>query len=378
VFVSTNGAGADGPPPAPRVDVSVIVPTYCEAANLAVLVPRLRQALASTGLASEVVVVDDNSPDETQEVCEALAADYPLHLHVRRHERGLSSAVLAGLRAAAGDTLVVMDADLSHPPEKVPELVAALQDPAVDFVIGSRYVPGASTDDRWGLYRWLNSRVATLLARPFTTAKDPMSGFFALRKSTFEKAAPLNPIGYKIGLELLVKCRCRNAKEIPIAFHDRLHGTSKLTVKEQVHYLRHLKRLFEFKAGRLARVTEFALVGLSGMLPDLSSFAVFQLWLPLGMARALSIWIAMTWNYVLNRRLTFSYARDQSPWRQYVLFCGSCLAGAVMNWSTSIGLCVLSPWFAQTPILAAFIGVAAGFAFNYYLSRSFVFRPLKK
>jgi dolichol-phosphate mannosyltransferase len=356
-------------------DVSVIVPTYGEAANLPILVPRVHQALALAGLTGEVIIVDDNSPDDTPAVCRSLAARYPVRLHVRYHERGLSSAVLEGLRLAAADSLVVMDADLSHPPEKVPELVAALQDPSVDFVIGSRYVPGAATDEGWGLFRWLNSRVATLLARPFTTAKDPLAGFFALRRSTLQQAAPLDPVGYKIGLELLVKCRCRTIKEIPITFRNRLHGESKLTLREQINYLKHLKRLFEYKTGRLAGPVQFALVGLSGLVVDLLAFALFRSWLPLAPARALAIWGAMTWNYYLNRRLTFSYARSQSPWRQYVLFCGSCLAGAILNWSISVLLCVWSDWFARAPTCAALVGVAAAYVFNYLLSRRIVFRP---
>ena len=124
-------------------DLSVIVPTYREAANLPGLVARIHAAVRAAGLNGEIVIVDDNSPDETRSVCDVLAADHPVRLETRLHERGLSSAVLHGLRLARGNVLVVMDADLSHPPEKIPELVAALHDSDVDFVIGSRYVPGA-------------------------------------------------------------------------------------------------------------------------------------------------------------------------------------------------------------------------------------------
>jgi dolichol-phosphate mannosyltransferase len=354
--------------------VSVIVPTYREAANLPILVPRICQALAAAGLTGEILIVDDNSPDDTRAVCQALAAAYPVRLHVRYHERGLSSAVLEGMRLATAPVLLVLDADLSHPPEKIPELVAALEDPAVDFVIGSRYVPGAATDEEWGWFRWLNSRVATLLARPFTAAKDPMAGFFALRQSTFRRGAPLDPVGYKIGLELIVKCGCRTIKEIPITFHNRLHGESKLTLKEQVNYLKHLKRLFEYKAGRLAYPLQFAAVGVSGMLVDLLSFVVLQVWLSLAVARALSIFVAMSWNFVWNRRLTFSYARQESLWRQYVLFCASCLAGGVANWAVSVVLCSLSEFFQRHNLVAALLGVATGFGINYVLNRHFVFR----
>jgi dolichol-phosphate mannosyltransferase len=118
-----------------------------------------------------------------------------------------------------------------------------------DFVVGSRYVPGGTTADDWGLFRFLNSQVATLLARPLTKITDPMSGFFALPRPVFERALDPSPLGYKIGLELLVRCGCRDVREIPIHFANRTRGESKLTVQQQVLYLRHLARLYRFKLG---------------------------------------------------------------------------------------------------------------------------------
>jgi len=123
-----------------------------------------------------------------------------------------------------------MDADLSHPPEKIPELVEVIRTAGADFVIGSRYLPGGGTDERWGLFRWLNSKVATLMARPLTSARDPLAGFFALQRARYlESSSSLDPIGYKIGLELIVKCKCRKIAEVPIFFGNRLKGESKLS-----------------------------------------------------------------------------------------------------------------------------------------------------
>src|SRR5262245_17626190 len=153
--------------------LSVVVPTYREAENLRLLVPAVARAVASTGRAGEILVVDDDSPDGTPEVCAELARRHPLRLLVRKNERGLATAVLHGLRQAQVGGLSVMDADLSHPPEKIPDLLAALAAGA-EFVIGSRYVPGAHTDETWGWFRRLNSTVATALARGFTSARDPM------------------------------------------------------------------------------------------------------------------------------------------------------------------------------------------------------------
>lgn len=373
VTPSERVSASAGSAPVASCDVSIIVPTYCEAANLHVLVPRIHRVLENSGLAGEIVIVDDNSPDETRDLCTTLAAQYPVRLEVRMNERGLSTAVIHGMRVANGEVLVCMDADLSHPPESIPELVTAVRDGGADFVIGSRYVPGASTDEDWGLLRWLNSRVATLLARPLTKARDPMAGFFALKRETFHAAEDLDPVGYKIGLELLVKCRCRNIREIPIHFRDRLYGTSKLSLREQINYLRHLKRLMEHRYGDFAYAVQFGLVGLSGMAVDLTCFSLLLWLLPLPAARALAIWTAMTWNFFWNRYVTFSRAESRAIVRQYLSFCTSCLAGATLNLTVSVGLTWLSVFLRTYPLLAAVAGIVAGYSLNYILCRNWVF-----
>jgi len=231
-----------------RRSVSVIVPTYKEVENLPLLTERLKEVRRKHHLSLELLIMDDDSQDGTEEVVSSMDRDW-LTLVVRKEERGLSRAVLEGLRLARGEVLVVMDADLSHPPEKIPEMLVALEKGA-DFVMGSRYVTGGLTGASWGFFRWLNSRVATLFARPLTSVKDPMSGFFALSRKTFESASDLNPIGYKIGLELMVKCNLHRIEEIPIHFRDRQFGESKLTLTEQKKYLQHLCRLFIYKYWR--------------------------------------------------------------------------------------------------------------------------------
>jgi dolichol-phosphate mannosyltransferase len=243
--------------------VSVVVPTYKEARNLPLLLARLDKVQREHQLDMEVLVVDDDSRDGTVEV---MAGHPGAQLIVRTADRGLSQSVCEGLARAANEVLVVMDADLSHPPERIPDLVAAIA-AGSDFAIGSRYVKGGTTAEDWGLFRWLNSRVATLLARPFTTARDPMSGFFALRRDDYRRAAPqLSPIGYKIGLELMVKCGCRRIVEVPIHFANRRFGESKLTLKEQLRYLKHLRRLANHKYDNWSRLVQFLAVGALGAL----------------------------------------------------------------------------------------------------------------
>ncbi len=226
---------------------SIIVPTFREVEALPDLIDRVAKVRAENASITELVVVDDDSRDGTEALCAARPEPW-LRLIVRKEDRGLSQAVLAGLRAARGDLLVVMDADLSHPPEAISEMQKAIAGGA-DFVVGSRYIEGGTTADDWGVLRFLNSRVATALARPLTTISDPMSGFFALARSVFESAREPSPLGYKIGLELIVRCGCKNVREVPIHFANRTRGESKLTLKQQVLYVRHLLRLYRFKLG---------------------------------------------------------------------------------------------------------------------------------
>jgi dolichol-phosphate mannosyltransferase len=171
---------------------------------------------------------------------------------VRTAERGLATAVIAGLRAARGELAVVMDADLSHPPEAIPELCAALADARVQMAIGSRFVPGGRVDLHWPLHRRLNSLAGRLLARPLTHVRDMMSGFFCVRRREL-RLETLRPVGYKIALELIVRHGWRNVLEVPITFADRAAGETKLNVAEQVRYLRHLARLYAFVLGRGTR-----------------------------------------------------------------------------------------------------------------------------
>jgi dolichol-phosphate mannosyltransferase len=233
-------------------EVSVVIPTLNEAKNLPRLAQRIHQALA--GVSYEVIVVDDDSTDDTAAVCGTLGKKYPLQLVVRhRATDGLSGAVLHGMRLSTGRKIVVMDADLQHPPEKIPELLAGLEAGAADFVIGSRYVAGGDTEREWGLLRKVNSRVATWLAKPFAgPTRDPMSGFFALHRDTFESAARLTPVGYKIALELMCKCRVKHVAEVPIHFAVREAGESKLSFRQQLTYMRHLSRLYTFTFPRLS------------------------------------------------------------------------------------------------------------------------------
>ncbi len=255
--------------------VSIIVPTFREAPNIGPLVERVFAALAQTDRQAELILVDDNSKDGSEAIVESLRAQYPVRLIVRRDARGLSSAVLTGFREARFDRFVVLDADLQHPPEMIPVMLDRLEEGGCDFVIGTRYGGEGSIVDHWPLLRRLGSRVATLFAKPLMPVSDPMSGFFALHRGVWERAETLNPIGYKIALELYVKSRCSGPAEVPIHFATRTAGKSKLIIREQVRYLRHLGRLYRFRFPLLTAILLFVVVAGTGAIALL---AVRALW----------------------------------------------------------------------------------------------------
>jgi len=353
----------------------VIVPTFKEAENLPLLIDSLSDLRGDNGMDLELLIMDDDSRDGTEELVASLNQRW-IRLVTRTTDRGLSKAVRDGLKRAQGDVIVVMDADLSHPPESIPALVASLMD-GYDFVLGSRYVKGGSTSADWGFLRWLNSRVATLLAMPFTNVSDPMSGFFALRRSTYVTAADrLNPIGYKIGLELIVKCECERVKEIPIHFSERKFGESKLSLAEQARYIQHIRSLFIHKYGTWSHLAQFLVVGGLGTVVNL---AVLTLLVALGArvntAIGAAIAISMFFNFLLNRRFTFAYARNGSIFKQFLGFVAACSLGALLNYFTASALVAEYP--GLYPQIAAFIGIVAGTGVNFLVNRFAVFKSTK-
>eukprot|EP01064_Diplonema_japonicum_P034185 TRINITY_DN7007_c0_g1_i1.p1 TRINITY_DN7007_c0_g1~~TRINITY_DN7007_c0_g1_i1.p1 ORF type:complete len:282 (+),score=66.44 TRINITY_DN7007_c0_g1_i1:59-847(+) len=233
------------------INISIVVPAYEEAANLRPLTERVFKALEAKGIRdAEMIIVDDNSPDSTKEVCATLKDEgYRLHLITRTTERGLSSAVLRGFAEGNGSLLLCMDADLQHPPESVPDMIEALRTPGTEFVLGTRYGNQGGVSEGWPLHRRVISSGARMLARPLSPLSDPMSGFFGVRRETFEKArSRIDPIGYKIALEVYVKAKVKRdaLKEVSFLFGTRQMGASKLTGKVIVHYLLHLRKLYFF------------------------------------------------------------------------------------------------------------------------------------
>ncbi len=208
--------------------VSIIVPTLNEEENIEALVRQIMQAAPDC---AEIILVDDGSTDGTRARVRSLAATYPVRLLERdRPALGLSGAVLAGARVARGEMLVVMDADLSHPPRDILKLTEPLLAGRADMVTGSRYVRGGTTPG-WPLYRKVMSRIAAALAYPLTGVHDSMSGFFAIPRATLLELAPDAAGGFKIAFEVIVRGGAGlRVLELPIAFRDRTRGTSKMSL----------------------------------------------------------------------------------------------------------------------------------------------------
>jgi len=231
-----------------RQMISIVSPTYNESENIRLLIKRISQVMS--GREYEIIVVDDNSPDGTEGVAKELSKKYPVKILVRNGKFGLASAILTGFEHAKGNILGVIDADLQHPPEYLLEFVKAIEQRGYDVAVGSRYVNGGGIEG-WSKKRLLTSKVAVLLAKPLLRGvKDPMSGFFFLKRSVIE-GVRLNPTGYKLGLEILVKGNYNKVKEIPYTFKQRKNGASKLNKAEILSYLRLLKDLYLYKIASL-------------------------------------------------------------------------------------------------------------------------------
>ncbi len=229
-----------------RPATTVILPTYEEAANLPDLVPRIVDALGTYGdTACEVLVVDDDSPDGTADVARELGRRLPVRVQVRKGERGLAGAVIAGFHLARGAASVVMDADGSHPPSALPAMVRPVLDGRADVVVGSRHLPGGGSEG-WPLRRRVISRGAGLLARPLSPMTDPTTGFMAVR-TELACGLPLEPMGFKIVLETVVRGWPLRLDEVPIRFTDRRAGQSKLSGGVTLRYLQHLARLYRLR-----------------------------------------------------------------------------------------------------------------------------------
>lgn len=256
-----------------NIDISVIVPTYNERENMNILFDRIDKSLKDINY--EIIVVDDNSPDETGKVVEELSNKYPVKLIIRKNNKGLATAVVEGFKNAKGCVFAVIDADLQHPPEKLISLIWETQN-GTDIAIGSRYVEcngkgfGEFSSARKIISKGANT-LAKLLIPKLSNINDIQSGFFALKKDVVENV-DLNPTGYKILLEILVMGNYKNVKEIPFIFGKRERGESKLGTNVIFEYIWHLSTIF-WREKETKRIAKFIITGLVSI-----AFSVGLLW----------------------------------------------------------------------------------------------------
>lgn len=351
------------------LQVGVIVPVFNEAENVAPLLERLASALS--GYVWEVIFVDDSSPDgSAAKVREIARIDPRVRCVQRVGRRGLSSAVVEGMLASAAPVLAVVDGDMQHDERVLPHMIDKVLNGEADMAIGTRYAGEGSTGD-WDERRAGLSRVATWLTQKVirTDVSDPMSGFFAVSREAFESALPnLSNVGFKIMLDLLASApRPLRTAEIAYTFRNREAGESKLDAKVGQEFL---VLLLEKMFGHVlpVRFLMFASVGAVGLLVHL---AVLGLALNVAgqdfrHAQSLAVFVAMTFNFMLNNALTY---RDMQlrGWqfvRGLLTFYAICAIGAIGN--VGVGEIVFDS--SRMWVLAGIAGAAIGVVWNYATS----------
>lgn len=303
--------------------LSIIIPTYNEAKNIKSLLDSISKNIPDQTKA-ETIVVDDNSPDGTAEIVKnynksmSHLANHSISLIARKDQRGLSSAILDGIRKAKGDLIVVMDSDHSHPPELIPKMIEILQQTKYDLVVASRYISDGAIRG-WSTKRKLISKTATKIARHGLgiNTEDPMSGFFAFRKALINNLK-FDAIGYKMLLEILVKAKDASVKEIPYTFTDRKYGSSKLSLTTIFDYCKSVWKLYRYgklhddsekrsSVRFLSKAARFFTVGASGLgvnyLASILFLSTLDFWYL--HATIMGILASITSNFLLNKYWTF-------------------------------------------------------------------------
>lgn len=361
---------AAAPTAAPAPELAVIIPTYNESANVAALVARLHATL--DGVAWEAVFVDDDSPDGTADRLRAIAGTDPRVRCLRRiGRRGLSSACIEGMLSTSAEVVAVMDADLQHDETILPAMLAAIRSGEAEVAVGSRYIPGGGVGD-WDARRAAISRFATRLGRMTTgvTLADPMSGFFMLRRATFEGVARrLSGVGFKILLDILASSPAPlKVREVPYEFRARVAGESKLDGAAAVEFL---TLLLDKTVGRYVPVkfVVFSVVGGLGLVVHLATLFLLHKAGDVGfsVAQTVATLVAMTSNFLVNNAVTYRDRRLKG-WamlRGWFSFAAACSIGAVAN----IGVAVWA--FGQLEggsldwAWSAAAGAAVGAVWNY-------------
>ncbi|MEM9634562.1 MAG: glycosyltransferase family 2 protein [Pseudomonadota bacterium] len=356
-------------------ELSVILPSFNEASNIPILVGLLDEALK--GIDWEAIVVDDNSPDGTTEVARKIAQHDPRIRVIRRiGRRGLSGACIEGILASSAPYVAVMDADLQHDETLLPKMLAELKADDTDLVVASRKVDGGTVGEGLSSIRAWGSNVANGLAQKLlnVTLKDPMSGFFMVRREKAEALAPkLSPQGFKILLDLVSSANgSLKIKELPFTFRERQHGESKLDTLVTLDYFGLLLAKY-FGDVVSVRFLMFGLVGASGLVVHLAALRIFLLGdMEFNLAQTGASFVAMTSNFFLNNQLTYRDRRLRGTQALVGLltFYAVCSVGVLANVGVA-NLMYADPaywWLAGTA------GAIMGAVWNYAASSALTWR----
>lgn len=355
--------------------MTIVVPTYNEYENIQPLLNTIENALA--GIDWEIIIVDDDSPDDTASLVRKVALTDPRIRCIQRlGRRGLSSACIEGILASSSPYVCIMDADMQHDEELIPEMLKTIKEKKLDLIIGSRYVEYGSTG-KLPYSRQLISKFATRLGRLILVnpVNDPMSGFFMVRRDFFEKVMRnLSGKGFKILLDILVSARKSvNYMELPYVMRDRIRGESKL---DAIVVYEFFTLLVDKLVGRIfpIRFILFATVGFSGVIVHLLSLGILYRivefeFLP---SQFFSTYIAMTSNYLLNNIITYRERklRGSRFFLGLLSFYLSCTLGAIVNIALAEFLFGKNfPWW-----LAGVLGAVAGAVWNYVITAVFTWR----
>jgi dolichol-phosphate mannosyltransferase len=374
-FAQRHANAARSPSAAILPELSVVIPTFRERGNIAPLIERLDRALSD--LSWEAIFVDDDSPDGTADAVKAIAAQDPRIRCLRRvSRRGLAGACIEGMLSSSAPYVAVMDADLQHDENLLPRMFAVLSSGENDMVVGSRYVEGGSSET-FSKRRGFISRLANALARRVTgiDLKDPMSGFFMMRRDRFDVlAGSLTTQGFKILLDIVITAKgSLRIVEEPYAFGARSHGESKLDAQAGLDFLGLL--IGKLTGGAVTpRFLSFALVGTTGLGVHLISLklALATFVLPFPEAQAVATAVAMTGNFILNNQLTYR-DRHLTGFRFVKGLLGFYAVSAV-GALTNVGM---ASWlYAHQPVwwLAGAAGALMGAVWNYSMSSLLVWR----
>ena len=354
-----------------HIDVSLVIPTYNERENIGLLIPEVYLVLKATRCAFEIIVVDDDSPDGTWQVVQEIMRDYPeLHVLRRTHERGLARAVLRGWQEAQGEILAVMDGDRQHPPETLALLLEALEKQGGDIAVASRHVRGGGVSE-WNLVRRGISWGATLAASwmlpgTLATVRDPMSGYFAIRRSVIE-GCTLKPEGYKILLEVLGRGDYQAVVEVPYVFIERQQGRSKLGLRQYREFVTHLLCL-AWETRELQRFAKYCLVGATGVIMNMGVFALLaRTGMPYLQAGALAVETSIGTNFLLNELWSFAdHARRHSGviprLVRFLKFNVFCAGGAALSLLT---LWLFTDYLGFHYLLSNLVGITLATVWNY-------------